>query len=176
MEKLLVDLLSYSRIGKGYQEAIEINLHDFMVELLSLIDLPMGFALKCDKVNIKVPEIAFNVVMLNLVSNAIKHHDSGNAKIEVKAKVSDTGCVISVTDNGPGIEPKNRARIFKLFETLKSRDEVEGSGMGLSVVKKIVEHYGGSIEVGANVPRGTKFIVTWPEYNMARNVLDNLND
>jgi signal transduction histidine kinase len=176
MEKLLADLLSYSRIGKDYQEASVINLHEFMVELLSLLDLPMGFALKCDNIEIKVPEIPFNVVMLNLVSNAIKHHDSGNAKIEVKAKLSETACVISVLDNGPGIEAKNRKRIFKLFETLKPRDEIEGSGMGLSVVKKIVEHYGGSIEVDANLPRGTKFIVTWPHYNIARTVLDNLND
>lgn len=176
MEKLLVDLLSYSRIGKDYQEASDINLRSFMVELLSLIDLPMGFALKCDDVDIKVPEIAFNVVMLNLVSNAIKHHDSGNAKIEVKAKCSDRGCIITVLDNGPGIEEKNRHRIFKLFETLRSRDEIEGSGIGLSVVKKIVEHYGGSINVDANQPRGTKFIVNWPFNNIARTVLDNLND
>jgi len=176
MEKLLVDLLSYARIGKDYQEASEINLRSFMVELLSLIDLPMGFALKCDDVNIKVPEIAFNVVMLNLVSNAIKHHDSGNAKIEVKAKRTRRECVITVLDNGPGIEEKNRDRIFKLFEKLKSRDEVEGSGIGLSVVKKIVEHYGGSIKVDANQPRGTKFIVHWPFNNIARTVLDNLSD
>jgi signal transduction histidine kinase len=176
MEKLLVDLLSYSRIGKDYQDASELNLRSFMVELLSLIDLPMGFALKCDNVDIKVPEIAFNVVMLNLVSNAIKHHDLGNAKIEVKAKRSDRGCVITVVDNGPGIEEKNRLRIFKLFETLKSRDEVEGSGIGLSVVKKIVEHYGGTIRVEANQPRGTKFIVNWPFNNIARTVLDNLSD
>jgi signal transduction histidine kinase len=175
MEKLLVDLLSYSRIGKDYQQASEINLRTFMVELLSLIDLPMGFALKCDDVDVKVPEIAFNVVMLNLVSNAIKHHDSGNAKIEVKAKRSDRGCIITVLDNGPGIEEKNRHRIFKLFETLRSRDEVEGSGIGLSVVKKIVEHYGGSIKVDANQPRGTKFIVNWPFNNIARTVLDNLD-
>lgn len=176
MEKLLVDLLSYSRIGKDYQESEEINLRKFMVELLSLIDLPMGFALKCDDIDIKVPEVAFNVVMLNLVSNAIKHHDSGNAKIEVKAKRNDRGCVITVVDNGPGIEEKNRKLIFKLFETLKSRDEVEGSGIGLSVVKKIVEHYGGSIKVDENKPRGTKFIVNWPYKNIARTVLDNLND
>jgi signal transduction histidine kinase len=176
MEKLLIDLLSYSRIGKDYQEAITINLHDFMVELLSLIDLPMGFVLKCDNIDIVVPEIAFNVVMLNLVSNAIKHHDSGNAKIEVKAKRNDKGWVITVVDNGPGIEAKNRDRIFKLFETLRPRDEIEGSGMGLSVVKKIVQHYGGSIEVDANLPRGTKFIVAWPLHNIARTVLGNLND
>jgi nitrogen-specific signal transduction histidine kinase len=175
MEKLLVDLLSYSRIGKEYQEATQFNLREFVIEMLSLIDLPMGFVFTCDNVDINVPEIPFNVVMINLVSNAIKHHDSGNAKIQIKAKNSEQGSVITVIDNGPGIEEKNRERIFKLFETLKPRDEVEGSGMGLSVVKKIVEHYGGNIKVASNKPRGTKFIVTWPTHNMARSVLDGLH-
>jgi signal transduction histidine kinase len=176
MEKLLVDLLNYSRIGKDYQESNIVNLRDLVVELLSLIDLPMGFVVNCADVDIQVATIPFNVVMLNLLSNAIKHHDSGNAKIEIKAKNGASGSVITIQDNGPGIAPKDRDRIFKLFETLKPRDEVEGSGMGLSVVKKIVEHYGGNIKVESNQPRGTKFIINWPLKNFARAVLDNLND
>lgn len=176
MEKLLVDLLSYSRIGKDYQEATQVNLRDLVIELLSLIDLPMGFAVNCDDVEIKVATVPFNVVMLNLLSNAIKHHDSGNAKIEIKAKNGPRGSVITILDNGPGIQEKDRDRIFKLFETLKPRDEVEGSGMGLSVVKKIVEHYGGSVTVDNNQPRGTKFVINWPLNNFARAVLDNIND
>jgi len=169
-------LLSYSRIGKEYQEASELNLRESVIELLSLIDLPMGFAVNCDNINIVVPAVPFNVVMLNLLANAIKHHDSGNAKIEIKAKKTVRGCVISILDNGPGIQEQDRKRIFQLFETLRPRDEVEGSGMGLSVVKKIVEHYGGNIAVEDNQPRGTKFVITWPLDNMARAVLDTLND
>lgn len=176
MEKLLVDLLSYSRLGKDYQESTELNLKQLVVELLSLIDLPMGFVVNCDDIELAVPAVPFNVVMLNLVNNAIKHHDSGNAKIEIKAKRGAKGATIIVQDNGPGIAVQNRERIFKLFETLRPRDEVEGSGMGLSVVKKIVEHYGGHISVEDNLPRGTKFIVTWPTTNIAQSVLSNLND
>lgn len=176
MQKLLNDLLSYARIGKDYQAATKINLRDFVVELLTLLDLPMGFVLNCDSVDIQVPTIPFNVVMLNLVSNAIKHHDSGNAKIQIKAKSNDKGCTISILDNGPGIAEKNHERIFELFETLKSKDDAKGSGMGLSVVKKIVEHYGGYIKVAANKPRGSKFTVYWPTRNIARTVLDSLHD
>lgn len=176
MEKLLVDLLSYSRLGKDYQANGEVNLKSLVIELLSLIDLPMGFVVNCDDLYISVPAVPFNVVMLNLINNAIKHHDSGNAKIEIKAKRGAKGATITVQDNGPGIASHNRERIFKLFETLKPRDEVEGSGMGLSVVKKIVEHYGGCITVETNQPRGTKFIVTWPTTNIAQSVLSNLND
>jgi signal transduction histidine kinase len=176
MEQLLQDLLAYSRIGKDYQEASEINVKSKVIELLSLIDLPMGFTVKCDDIEVKVPEVPFGVVLLNLIANAIKHHDSGNASIEIKVRRNQTANVITVMDDGPGISPDNRAKIFDLFETLQPRDEIEGSGMGLSVVKRLVEHYGGYIKVDENRPRGTKFIVYWPFANMARQVLTKLSD
>ncbi|MFC4701386.1 ATP-binding protein [Glaciecola siphonariae] len=176
MEQLLQDLLAYSRIGREYQEAVELNVKSKVIELLSLMDLPMGFVVKCDDAVVKVPEIPFGVVLLNLMSNAIKHHDSGNAQIQIKVRSNQSANVITVLDNGPGIAVENRAKIFDLFETLKPRDEVEGSGMGLSVVKRLVEHYGGYIKVGDNRPRGTKFVVYWPFNNVARQVLSQLSD
>ncbi|MBT1449956.1 HAMP domain-containing histidine kinase [Glaciecola sp. XM2] len=174
MEQLLQDLLAYSKIGKDYLEPKELNVKTKVVELLSLIDLPMGFSMKCDDNEILVPEVPFGVVLLNLIANAIKHHDSGNAKIQIKVRRTQKANVVTVIDNGPGIEPESRERIFDLFETLKPRDEVEGSGMGLSVVKRLVEHYGGNIKVEDNKPRGTKFIVYWPFENIARKVLKQL--
>lgn len=175
MEQLLKDLLAYSRIGKEYQLASEVNVKAKVVELLSLIDLPMGFVVNCDDSNALVPEVPFGVVLLNLISNAIKHHDSGNAKIQIKVRRNKTSNVITIVDDGPGIDEQNRVRIFDLFETLKPRDEVEGSGMGLSVVKRLVEHYGGHIKVEEHRPRGIKFIVYWPFNNVAQQVLTQLN-
>lgn len=174
MEQLLKDLLAYSRIGREYQQASEVNVKKKVVELLSLIDLPMGFVVKCDDSNVLVPEVPFSVVLLNLIANAIKHHDSGNANIQIKVRRNQTANVVTVMDNGPGIALENRARIFDLFETLKPRDEVEGSGMGLSVVKRLVEHYGGHVKVEEHRPRGTKFIVYWPFNNLAEQVLTQL--
>lgn len=174
MEQLLHDLLAYSRIGRDYIEPKELNVKEKVQELLSLIDLPMGFSIKCDNSFVLVPEVPFGVVLLNLISNAIKHHDSGNAKIQIKVRRNQKANVITVIDNGPGIPEENTQKIFELFETLKPRDEVEGSGMGLSVVKRLVEHYGGYIKVDANKPRGTKFIVHWPFENIARKVLTQL--
>jgi signal transduction histidine kinase len=175
MEQLLQDLLSYSRIGRDYLEAKELNVKDKVIELLSLIDLPMGFSMKCDDAEALVPEVPFGVVLLNLIANAIKHHDSGNAKIQVKVRRTKKANVITVIDNGPGIAKENQERIFDLFETLKPRDEEEGSGMGLSVVKRLVEHYGGNIKVEENRPRGTKFVVHWPFENIARKVLTQIH-
>lgn len=175
MEQLLQDLLSYSRIGRDYLEAKELNVKDKVIELLSLMDLPMGFSMKCDNTQALVPEVPFGVVLLNLIANAIKHHDSGNAKIQIKVRRTQRANIITVIDDGPGIAKENQQRIFDLFETLKPRDEVEGSGMGLSVVKRLVEHYGGNIKVEENRPRGTKFVVHWPFENIARKVLTQLH-
>lgn len=174
MEQLLKDLLDYSRIGKDYHQAKILNVKAKVLELLPLLDLPMGFSMQCDDLEINVPEVPFGIVLLNLIANAIKHHDSGNAKIQIKVRKLQTSNVVTVIDNGPGIEEANRQRIFELFETLKPRDEVEGSGMGLSVVKRLVEQYGGNIKVESNRPRGTKFIVHWPLNNMAEQVLTQL--
>jgi signal transduction histidine kinase len=69
----------------------------------------------------------------------------------------------TITDNGPGIEPQHHARIFQVFQSLKSRDQVEGSGMGLAVVKKTVENQGGQIEVlSTGLGSGATFRFTWP--------------
>ncbi|WP_395338162.1 sensor histidine kinase [Ningiella sp. W23] len=175
MEQLLQDLLSYSKIGREYQHPSEVNVNDKVVELLSLIDLPMGFSLRCDDVSVLVPDVPFSVVLLNLISNAIKHNDSGNAKIQIKVKRKQTSNMITVMDNGPGISEGDRARIFDLFETLKPRDEVEGSGMGLSIVKRLVEHYGGSITIQDNTPRGAKFVINWPLNNLTRQAVAQLS-
>lgn len=69
----------------------------------------------------------------------------------------------SITDNGPGIDPMYHERIFQIFQTLRPRDEVEGSGIGLAVVKKTIESYGGAIQVESTVGQGTTFHFTWPK-------------
>jgi signal transduction histidine kinase len=75
---------------------------------------------------------------------------------------------IRVEDDGPGIPPAFHARIFQMFQTLKSRDEVEGSGMGLAIVKKSVEGHGGTLAVESAPPqRGTAFVFTWKKDRLA---------
>jgi signal transduction histidine kinase len=67
-----------------------------------------------------------------------------------------------VEDDGPGIDPQHHERIFQIFQSLKPRDQVEGSGMGLAVVKKTVENQGGSIMVRSDGQQGSTFRFTWP--------------
>lgn len=162
METLLSDLLAYSRIGREQTQPNIFNLRNKVLEWLSLVNLPMGFSIHCDDVEVYLPETPLNIVMVNLINNAIKHHDSAMANIKVKVRLNKKDTVIEVSDDGPGIADEHKQKVFELFQTLKSRDELEASGMGLSVVKKIVLHYGGSITIKDNIPKGSRFIVHWP--------------
>jgi signal transduction histidine kinase len=107
-------------------------------------------------------------VLRNLIGNGLKHNDADSGTVHVD--VRDLGAMIEirVEDDGPGIAPIFHERIFQMFQTLKSRDEIEGSGMGLAIVKKSVEGHGGTIRVESNPPhRGTAFIFTWKNDRLA---------
>ena len=105
----------------------------------------------------------FEQTLRNLFSNAIKHHDAAEGVISVNARILDNNFYeFSVSDDGPGIPSKFQKRVFGMFQTLKSRDELEGSGMGLALIKKIVETYGGTISVYSE-GRGCCFTFTWPQ-------------
>jgi signal transduction histidine kinase len=94
--------------------------------------------------------------------NSVKHHDRDRGKITVTGRRDDDWAVISVADDGPGIPFDCRARVFEMFQTLRPRDEVEGSGMGLALVRKTVESHGGTVEIEAREGRGATFVMRWP--------------
>ncbi|MHA6345741.1 sensor histidine kinase [Roseivivax sp. CAU 1761] len=103
-------------------------------------------------------------MLLNLVSNAMKHHDGATGRIAVRATRRDGGTRIEVSDDGPGIPLAHQGRIFELFQTLRSRDVVEGSGLGLALVDKLVRELGGTISVHSDPEqrRGTTFRLDLP--------------
>ncbi|MEM0909967.1 MAG: ATP-binding protein [Pseudomonadota bacterium] len=162
MDRLLTDLLEYSRIGREKKTPVTFNLREKVLEWLELVDLPMGFGIQCDDTEVFLPETPLSIIMVNLISNAIKHHDSATANIKIKVRFNKHHTVIEVHDDGPGIPDKHKQKVFDLFQTLKSRDEVEASGMGLSAVKKIVLNYRGKIAIKDNSPRGCRFVIHWP--------------
>jgi signal transduction histidine kinase len=104
------------------------------------------------------------VVLQNLIGNAIKHHDRAEGRVTVSMRRVDGVVEFRVSDDGPGIAPRFHDRIFVIFQTLASRDDVESSGIGLAIVKKRVEGHGGRIWVESAPPaRGTTFVFTWKE-------------
>lgn len=163
MYQLLDDLLSFAKIGRKDTTTKRIVLKTLVGDLTPLLDAPKEFTINVAPAVLTVAPVPFKTIMLNLLGNAVKHNDKTSPQINVGFREIHYFYVISIEDNGPGIDPKNFERIFQLFQTLKSRDEVEGSGIGLSVVVKHLNQYGGRIEVDSDGENGTTFTVYWPK-------------
>jgi len=112
---------------------------------------------------VRSEKVPLQQVFMNLLGNAIKHAASDSPRIDVAW--SDAGAFLEfmVQDNGQGIAPQYHERIFGIFQTLEARDKVEGTGIGLSVVQKIVEAKGGRVWVESDVGKGARFKFLWPK-------------
>ena len=166
LESLLDDLLAYSRAGRMEATTGPVDTRALVEELAELVSPPEGFRVLAGD-GLPVIEAArapLTQALQNLIGNAIKHHDHpADGQVRVDAVARDDEVEFTVTDDGPGIEAKYRERVFGMFQTLKPRDEVEGSGMGLAIVKKLVERAGGTIGLGEGPGgRGLAVRFTWP--------------
>ena len=167
MEKLLDDLLEYSRIGHkmgaAYEEVVQGNL--LLEDVLALTNPPKGFTIKvADGFEaVRVNRMPIQQVLYNLINNAIKHHEREDGMVEVGVKEESEFYVFTVRDDGPGIPETFHEKIFEMFKTLKPRDEMEGSGIGLAVVKKTITVMGGDITVDSAEGKGSTFRFTWPK-------------
>ena len=162
MNKLLDDLLDYARIGRNEYKVQPVDLAATAKEVFSLLDHPKTFTLTVESQILNITKIPLEIVLRNLISNAIKHHDKSTGHIEISYQKDDNLHAIFVKDDGPGIPKDLIDKALEMFQTLRPRDKVEGSGMGLSLSKKTVEHYGGSLTIESNGERGTTVIVRWP--------------
>ncbi|WP_100658581.1 ATP-binding protein [Alteromonas flava] len=163
MDQLLTDLLNYAKVGREQHEPEQIDLCPFVEDIVALIDKPEGFAIKAEPAILNIPRTPLQLVLTNLLSNALKHHDKAIGMVSVSVVESATHYAISVADDGPGIAPEYREQVFEKFKKLRSQDDVAGSGLGLSMVLKMIEHYAGTIHIEDNLPRGSQFIIEWPK-------------
>jgi len=163
MEKLLDDLLAYSRAGR-YAYTKEKVETETLVQSLAELLAPPTFTVTIDKAmpTLVTQRVPLETVLRNLISNAIKHHDRQHGHIHVATQMQPGFIKFTVRDDGPGIDSNFHVRIFGLFQTLKPRDSIEGSGMGLAIAQKIVEHQGGVITVESHPGQGASFHFTWP--------------
>lgn len=165
LDRMLVDLLVYSRIG-NMQTIGPVQVRDAVTEVLDEIYIPQGFDIeqKVDDITIEIGNRDILTLFTALISNAFKHHDKPKGTIRVTVSADKDEAVIKVEDDGPGIADEHHERVFAAMATLRPRDEVEGSGMGLAIVRKIAERYGGSASARPNGKRkrGTQMIVRLP--------------
>lgn len=165
MEKLLDDLLMFNRAGKSNGKLSKVNVREMATEVFSIQNIRHGIRLDLpgDLPVFTTFSTPFEQVLRNLFSNALKHHDRENGVVTMTCHdVNDKFYEFSVCDDGPGIPEQYQQRVFAMFHTLKTRDEVEGSGMGLALIQKIVEAYGGKITL-ISEGRGTCFTFSWPK-------------
>ncbi len=164
MEKLLDDLLAYSRVGRLDVEVCEVDIEKLIRAVAIDLDVPPRFEIVIQE-GMPVFETApgpLELVFRNLIGNALKHHDRESGSVSVN--VTDQGAVylFEVCDDGGGIPVQYREQVFEMFQTLKARDELEGSGMGLAIVKKVVESQGGMVWLESNSGgRGTAVRFSW---------------
>ena len=162
MSNLLNDLLNYARIDKFEYQPEMLELSTAADDIFSLLDHGENVLLATAKGELNFPRVPLDIILRNLISNAIKHHDKDSVNIKMTYSTVGNMHRISIEDDGPGIPPKLFDKALEMFQTLKPRDKVEGSGMGLSLVQKIVLHYEGELTIESDGLRGTRIIVMLP--------------
>ena len=183
MEKLISGILDLARVGRVIQANETVFVRTLLREIIDSLHLPTGFKVELP---FFLPTLTTNAVQLqqvftNLISNSVKYHDHPE-KGTVHIGCDDAGefYSFSVADDGPGIDPEYHDRIFVIFQTLTERDTFESTGVGLAIVKKIVERQGGRISIKSAEGQGAKFIFTWPKYpaktkNVAATIATSVN-
>jgi light-regulated signal transduction histidine kinase (bacteriophytochrome) len=168
MYNLIDGALQYSRIGPADGKRIQVNLNNFVPEIIDMVVPPENITVTIENELpvIECEEVHIMQVFQNLLGNAIKYMNKPQGWIKIGCVEHDGFWKFSVADNGPGIEKKHFEKIFKIFQTFPSSSYFAGSGIGLTVVKKIVELYEGKIWVESQVGEGSCFIFTLPKQKM----------
>ncbi|HUU39338.1 MAG TPA: ATP-binding protein, partial [Desulfatiglandales bacterium] len=168
MHNLIEGVLTYSRVGRVKEGQVRVNLNELVPDIIDMIAPPENIAITIENELpvVECEQTRIGQVFQNLLSNAVKYMDKPQGRINIGCVEEDGFWEFSVSDNGPGIEEKYFEKIFKMFQTLSPRDEFESTGVGLAVVKKIVELYGGKIRVKSKPGEGSTFFFTLPKQNL----------
>ena len=163
MEALIDGILEYSRAGRVTAAAETVATGALARDVIELLAAPatVRFEIAPDLPVLVTERLALQQVLLNLLGNAIKHGRGAEPAVSLHGTAVDGRYEFRVTDNGPGIAPIFHDRIWGIFQTLEARDKVEGTGIGLALVKKIVEGRGGRVWIDSAEGRGATFGFTW---------------
>ena len=165
MESMIDSLLLYARAGR--QEALleTFDLAKLLSEIIDSLAPPEGFKIEIQSPlpTLTTKRVFLSQVFANLISNAIKHHNSVTGHLQISAIEHPDYHEFIIKDDGPGIAPEHHEKVFEIFQTLKVKDNSDSTGIGLAIVKKIVETEQGTIRLESSLGEGTTFYVTWPK-------------
>lgn len=169
MDGLIDGILLYSRVGRVKEMMVAVDLDRLVPEVIDLLAAPAHIAITVETPlpTVVIEPTRIQQVFQNLLSNAIRYMDKSEGRIRIACQREGGMWKFSVSDNGPGIKQQHFSKIFQLFQTLAPRDRVESSGVGLALVKKIVEMYGGQVWVESTLGEGSAFFFTLPRASAA---------
>jgi signal transduction histidine kinase len=168
MYNLIDGVLQYSIVGRTEENVTQVNLNKFVPEIIDMLVPPENITVTVenDLPAIECEETQIMQLFQNLLNNAIKYMDKPQGRIRVGCVEEDGVWKFSVSDNGPGIEEKYFEKIFKMFQVVSVSEDQQGTGVGLTVAKKIVELHGGRIWVESKAGEGSTFFFTLPKKEM----------
>lgn len=162
LESLISGLLDYARIGKSAINLEAINVKELVQGVMEMVVPPkFNVVLENPMPLIIADRIRLEQVFSNLLSNAVKFHPSDYGSIVISYRELPKHHEFTITDDGMGIAPEYHEKIFTIFQTLREKDQKESTGIGLAIVKKIIDEQKGSIRVISEVGKGSSFIFTW---------------
>ena len=164
MEALLDDLLDYAQLGRKENRMSAVAISELLRTVIRGLEVPPAFTIEFapDLPTIVTNATALEQVFTNLIGNAVKHHHRQDGRVEITATLQDDVYRFDVIDNGPGIPAEYHQKMFEIFKTFSKVTTVDSTGIGLAIVKKIVELQGGTITLQSELGKGTTFGFTWP--------------
>lgn len=166
MEDLINGLLDYART-RHVQTPEETDVEQLVKEIAEAV-VPPDFTLKTNRLPVFVTDkLRLEQVLTNLINNAVKYTGQSKGVITVSCREKKGYYEFCVKDNGIGIAAEYHSRIFEIFQTLRNKDEKESTGIGLAVVKKIIDDRHGTIKINSALGKGSEFVFTWPVENLS---------
>ena len=165
MQNLITAILEYSKLSTTKSPKENVNISELLDNVVDMIAPPENFNIVRDGnfPTLFTEKIKLQQVFQNLISNGIKYNDKPEGVINISAQENGSFYHFSVRDNGKGIKKEYHEKIFGVFQTLESKDKTDSTGIGLTIVKKLIELQGGKITVESEPGLGSRFSFTWPK-------------
>jgi signal transduction histidine kinase len=165
LNNLLEGILQYSRMGRLREKKRDTDLGALVEQVIETIPSrgDVKVSVEGPLPVMRVEPTRIETLFRNLIDNAVKFMDKPDGRVKIECREEGDRWRFTVSDNGPGIDPAHHDRIFKIFQTIASRDEFETTGIGLTIAKKIVESNRGEIRLESEPGKGCAFRFTLPK-------------
>jgi PAS domain S-box-containing protein len=164
MASTIDELLDYARIGRTHESIEPVCVTTLLAETIESLAPPSTFSISVapNLPTLHTKRLLLSQVFANLIGNGIKHHHRFDGSIQISGQECGDFYEFGVADDGPGIAPENHDKIFTIFQAVNPQNRQDSTGIGLAIVKKIIETEGGTIRLASALKQGTVFYFTWP--------------